>query len=80
MASADQSASFFQDFDIHLLNEQERQELLNFYQSLINRHKSKKLPQKKIIIEKDKAEKKSVLFSFTVKPFEPLKREQIYVR
>lgn len=79
MASADQSASFFQDFDIHLLNEQEQQELLNFYQSLIKRQKRKKMHLKKIV-DKEKSKKQSALFSFTVKPFEPLKREQIYVR
>ncbi len=79
MSTADQFASFFQKFDFHLLDDQERKELLDFYSSLIKRHKAKKKPLKETDNEK-KSKKQSALLSFSVKPFEPLKREQIYVR
>jgi hypothetical protein len=80
MSSTDHTADFFQDLDLRLLNDKERQELLDFYHSLLKRNKSKTKHSKESKDKKTKRSSQSKLYSFPVKPFEPIKREQIYAR
>lgn len=80
MTPTDHTADFFQDLDLRLLNNKERQELLDFYHSILKRHKTKTRHSKGVRDQKTKRSFRSTLCSFPVKPFEPLKREDIYAR
>jgi hypothetical protein len=80
MSSADHIADFFQSLDLRLLNDKERQELLDYYHSLLRRHNNKSKLTKETKDKKTKRSPRLSLTSFAVKPFEPLKREDIYAR
>ena len=80
MSTADYIADFFQNLDVNLLSEQERRELLDFYNSFLNRRQRKGKQYEKRSKKKSSKVLRSSLLTFSVREFEPLKRDQIYAR
>jgi hypothetical protein len=80
MSSTEYSGDFFHELNLSLLTEKEHKELIDFYNILIQKHKTRRLHRQKESDEKPEKKHLPTLLSLPVKPFQPLKREDVYAR
>jgi len=80
MSPTEYSGDFFHEVNLSLLTEKERKELMDFYNTLIRKHKVRMKHRQKESDDKPEKKHRPTLLSLPVNPFQPLKREDIYAR